>query len=201
MLALRNGSTLQPFYIPGVMHSAQPSSTGIYFNGGEGMPGSSRGVGSLTADQELPVQTVYNASSDQKIFMSSAMEHGNLEYSFALEPSSSNHCRPFNLGMPSKEIYGGSKLPQLHLDAGCCGDESSSVLKMDDISVCLTYNPNFLETCDIRMGWAEVAKPMEAHIDVADEIGMKLEQDFDVRKQKKIRFIFNFFCLDVYRLD
>lgn len=117
MLAMRNGSSLHPFYMAG-LHSAQLTPG---YTGEEGISCLSRGIGSLYANQEFPMAAY---SPDQ--YEPLAQETNKPVRSFALDPSTSAHCRPFNFTMSSKELCGDSNLQKLQLDINRCKDESSS---------------------------------------------------------------------------
>ncbi|GMH13821.1 hypothetical protein Nepgr_015662 [Nepenthes gracilis] len=132
MLAMRNGSTLHPLYLPGVVPSVQPPGTATHFAEGNGMPSTSRGAGCFSANQEISFQNVFDlsdryASLDQKILMPVVSEDSNSQPSIGLEPSSSvhHHIPSNNLSTQTKELCKDTTLPQLQLEKSH-GENSSS---------------------------------------------------------------------------
>ncbi|XP_021722565.1 transcription factor ALC-like [Chenopodium quinoa] len=122
MLTLRNGSSSHPFYVPGAMQL--PSAAQL------DEANSSR-AGSFTADQEAPMQAMFNLSSkpafsDYKLLMTRMSENNSSAQPFHLNPSMTVHYRPFNASMPSKVLCKDPALPQLQLDMSHCGQSSSS---------------------------------------------------------------------------
>ncbi|KAJ4701729.1 Transcription factor SPATULA like [Melia azedarach] len=130
MLTMRNGLSLHPMWLPGVLPSMQLPQTGMVFEEGNGLLNTNRGTETFSTNEESSVQSGFNLSnqctiSNQLIRVPSSANISTSETSFGLEPMIQAHYGPFNLSSSSKELCGGGS-PQLHLDVNLNGKNSSS---------------------------------------------------------------------------
>ncbi|GAB2269600.1 hypothetical protein Dimus_004525 [Dionaea muscipula] len=128
MLAMRNGSTLHPFYLSSTVPSVQPPQVAAVFDEGNGLPSTStRAV--FSANQDIPLHNMFDFSSslDQKIFIPTEPEKNNLHPSLGIESSGSFHDRPSNFSPQNKELCKDIKFQQFQLQVSR-GENSSSGL-------------------------------------------------------------------------
>ncbi|KAH7567444.1 hypothetical protein ACOSP7_010656 [Xanthoceras sorbifolium] len=130
MLTMRNGLSLHPMWLPGVLQSVQLPQTGMLFDVENELLNTNRGTDTFSANEEGLVQTAFNIPnqptiSNQPIAISSAANISTLETSFGLEPLIQAHYGPFNFSSSSKDICD-EGVPQLHLDMNFTGKNSSS---------------------------------------------------------------------------
>ncbi|XP_021903373.1 transcription factor SPATULA-like isoform X2 [Carica papaya] len=131
MLSMRNGLSLYPVCLPGVLQPMQLPPTGMGYHDDGGLLNSAPGAGTISANEESSVQTAYIlpsqcASSSQSIAIPSVTNINALETSFGFEPSIQANYGPFNLTPTSEEICKEGKL-ELPLDANRAGNSSSGV--------------------------------------------------------------------------
>ncbi|XP_044475633.1 transcription factor ALC-like [Mangifera indica] len=129
MLTVRNGLSLHPMWLPGVLEPMQLPQTGIVFDEGNELLHTNRGTNNISANEETTVQTAFNLSnqcniSNQPIAIPSVADTNMPETPFGLEPLIQSHYEPFNL-QSSKEICG-EVVPQVLLDMNFTGKSSSS---------------------------------------------------------------------------
>ncbi|KAH9692421.1 transcription factor SPATULA [Citrus sinensis] len=130
MLTMRNGLSLHPMWLPGVLPSMQLPQTGMVFDEGNGLLNTNGGTETFSANEESSVQTGFNLSSqctisNQPVALPSAANISTSETAFGLEPLIQAHYGPFTLPPSSKEICS-EGAPHLHLDMNFNGKNSSS---------------------------------------------------------------------------
>lgn len=130
MLTMRNGLSLHPMWLPGVLPSMQLPQTGMVFDEGNGLLNTNGGTETFSANEESSVQTGFNLSSqctisNQPVALPSAANIGTSETAFGLEPLIQAHYGPFTLSSSSKEICS-EGAPHLHLNMNFNGKNSSS---------------------------------------------------------------------------
>ncbi|GAB4839340.1 hypothetical protein Ancab_028867 [Ancistrocladus abbreviatus] len=113
VLAMRNVSTLHPFYLSGMVPSVQPSQVAARFDEGNRLPGMSRGGGFLTTNQDLPFQTLADLSNHCAL-LPNVPESINSLPSLGVEPSTSIHH--ISISKPTKEPCKDIISPQLQLE-------------------------------------------------------------------------------------
>lgn len=107
MLTMRNGLSLHPMWLPGVLPSMQLPQTGMVFEEGNGLLNTNRGTETFSTNEESSVQSGFNLSnqctiSNQLIRVPSSANISTSETSFGLEPMIQAHYGPFNLSSSSK---------------------------------------------------------------------------------------------------
>ncbi|GAB2222438.1 hypothetical protein Drorol1_Dr00013656 [Drosera rotundifolia] len=130
MLAMRNGSTLHPFYLPSTVPTVQPSQVAAAgFDEGNGRPSTSAGA-MFSINQPLPLHNMFDLSNrytnslDQKLLFPMEADNGNLHPSLDIESSGGLHERPTNFSSP-KEHCKDIKFRPLQLEVSR-GENSSS---------------------------------------------------------------------------
>lgn len=108
LLSMRNGLTLHPFYMPGVIAPMQLHQAGASFDEGH-----------FSANRENSMPMAFNLSkhctpSSQPIVIPTVENVNNSETSFGFDPSTEDHF----LLMSSKESAGEDTVQELALDAG-----------------------------------------------------------------------------------
>lgn len=133
MLTMRNGLSLHPMCLSGVMQPVQLPHMGLGFDEGSNkVPKSSRGISTFYGSEENSMQSVYNISSGCRIssqpmvVMPSIANVPTSEASFIFEPSTQAHYRPFIAATPSKELLFGDGEPPSKSDFNRTGKNSSS---------------------------------------------------------------------------
>ncbi|KAJ0087506.1 hypothetical protein Patl1_08917 [Pistacia atlantica] len=129
MLTMRNGFSLHPMCLPGVLQPMQLPQTGIVFDDGNDLPNTNSVTNNFSANEETSVQTAFNLSnqctvSNQPIAIPSTADFNSSETPFGLEPLIQAHYAPFSLSS-SKEICG-EGVPPVLLDMNFTGKSSSS---------------------------------------------------------------------------
>ncbi|XP_031267146.1 transcription factor SPATULA-like isoform X2 [Pistacia vera] len=102
MLTMRNGFSLHPMWLPGVLQPMQLPQTGIVFDDGNDLPNTNSVTNNFSANEETSVQTAFNLSnqctvSNQPIAIPSAADFNSSETPFGLEPLIQAHYAPFSL--------------------------------------------------------------------------------------------------------
>lgn len=111
MLTMRNGLSLHPMWLPGVMQPEQLPQTGILLDEENGLINTNRGgTDTYSAIEEGSIHTVFNVASqstlsNQPVSMSSSAGNITAETSFGLEPLIQAHYEPFGGVSSSKVIY------------------------------------------------------------------------------------------------
>lgn len=110
MLTMRNGLSLHPMWLPGVLPSMQLPQTGMVFDEGNGLLNTNGGTETFSANEESSVQTGFNLSSqctisNQPVALPSAANISTSETAFGLEPLIQAHYGPFTLPPSSKVNY------------------------------------------------------------------------------------------------
>lgn len=100
MLTLRNGLSLHPMWLPGVLQPVQLPQAGMIFDEGNGLPNTSRGAETFSVNEEGSVQNSFNISHEcalpnQPIALPAA-NIGLPETRFGHEPLLHDHFTPFN---------------------------------------------------------------------------------------------------------
>ncbi|XWS14725.1 hypothetical protein CRYUN_Cryun35bG0033400 [Craigia yunnanensis] len=113
MLSMKNGLSLYPMCLPGVLQPMQMTPTGMGYDKGNGFFSPNTGVGTFSSNEESSMNTPFNLSnpctiSNQPIVSPSAANASNFETSFGFESSAEAWYGPFskvkNLGL-LKAIY------------------------------------------------------------------------------------------------
>lgn len=105
---MRNGLSLHPMCLSGVMQPVQLPHMGLGFEEGSNrVPKSSRGIRTFYGSEENSTQSVYNISSgcrisNQPMVIPAIANVPTSEASFIFEPSTQAHYRPFIAATPSK---------------------------------------------------------------------------------------------------
>ncbi|XP_065848138.1 transcription factor SPATULA-like isoform X2 [Euphorbia lathyris] len=113
MLTMRNGLSLHPMCLPGVMQPLQLPLTGMVFDEGSGLLNTNAATGAFPEHDENSAQTGLsrlpnrNTVSNQPIIPPSAPNIPSSDTSFGFEPLMQVHYEPFNLSTSSKEMCRG----------------------------------------------------------------------------------------------
>ncbi|XP_044510505.1 transcription factor SPATULA-like isoform X2 [Mangifera indica] len=131
MLTMRNGLSLHPAWIPGVLQPMQLPQMGTVFDGGDELLNTNRATNNLSANEETIVKTAFNQSnqctvSNQPMVISSMSDVSTSEAPFGHEPLIQANYAPFSFSS-SKEIHS-EGVPQVLLDMNFSGKSSSSVV-------------------------------------------------------------------------
>ncbi|XP_022752361.1 transcription factor SPATULA-like isoform X2 [Durio zibethinus] len=129
MLSMRNGLSLYPMYLPGVLQPTQMPPTGMDYEEGNGFFSPNAGAGTFSSNEESS-NTTFNLSnpcpiSNQPIIAPSAANVSNFKASFGFEPSAEPQYGPFSHSTSSKEICNEGR-SQLQLEMNRAGNNSSS---------------------------------------------------------------------------
>ncbi|XP_022768743.1 transcription factor SPATULA-like isoform X2 [Durio zibethinus] len=122
MLSMRNGLSLYPMYLPGVIQPMQLPPTGIGYDEGNGFFSPNTGAGTFSSNEESSMGAPSNLSnpctiSNQPIVAPSVANISNLEASYGFELSAEVHYGSFTHSTSSKEICKeGSSQVQLEMN-------------------------------------------------------------------------------------
>lgn len=121
MLTVRNGLSLHPMWLPGVLEPMQLPQTGIVFDEGNELLHTNRGTNNISANEETTVQTAFNLSnqcniSNQPIAIPSVADTNTPETPFGLEPLIQSHYEPFNLQSSKVTLVWATNYSSLHLE-------------------------------------------------------------------------------------
>ncbi|XVE55862.1 hypothetical protein DITRI_Ditri03aG0191200 [Diplodiscus trichospermus] len=130
MLSMRNGLSLYPMCLPGVLQPIQMPPTGMGYDEGNGFFSPNTGAGTFSSNEESSMNTPLNLSnpctiSGQPIVAPSAANISNFEASFGFETSAQAQYGPFSQSTSSKEICKEGR-SQLQLEMNLAGNHSSS---------------------------------------------------------------------------
>ncbi|XWS21216.1 hypothetical protein CRYUN_Cryun30bG0036500 [Craigia yunnanensis] len=130
MLSMRNGLSLYPMCLPGVLQPLQLPPTGMGYDEGNGFFSPNTGAGTFSSNKQSSMNTPFNLSnpctiSNQPIVAPSVANTSNLEASFGFESSAEAHYGSFTHSTSSKEICQEGRL-QLQLEMNHAGNNSSS---------------------------------------------------------------------------
>ncbi|XP_021691101.2 transcription factor SPATULA isoform X2 [Hevea brasiliensis] len=109
MLTMRNGLSLHPMCLPGVLQPMQLPMTGLNFDEGSGLLNANAAAGTFSENDENLARTALSlpnrrTASNQPIVLPSATNITSSETSYGFEPLVQVHYEPFNLSTSSKEI-------------------------------------------------------------------------------------------------
>ncbi|PQQ14346.1 transcription factor SPATULA-like isoform X1 [Prunus yedoensis var. nudiflora] len=131
MLTMKNGLSLHPMCLPGVMQPMQLPHMGLGLEEGSNkFPKSSSGISPFYESEENPMQSAFNISpgctiSNQPMVLPSVANVPTSEATFGFEPSIQALYRPFSVPTSSKELFRDGE-PQEKLDTSETGKNSSS---------------------------------------------------------------------------
>ncbi|XWS25591.1 hypothetical protein CRYUN_Cryun27aG0080900 [Craigia yunnanensis] len=130
MLSMRNGLSLYPMCLPGVLQPMQPPPTGMGYDERNGFFSPNTGAGTFSSNEESLMSTHFNLSnpctiSNQPIVATSVANISNLEASFGFESSAKPQYGSFTHSTSSKEICKEGR-SQLQLEMNHTGNNSSS---------------------------------------------------------------------------
>ncbi|PQQ15618.1 transcription factor SPATULA-like isoform X1 [Prunus yedoensis var. nudiflora] len=131
MLTMKNGLSLHPMCLPGVMQPMQLPHMGLGLEEGSNkFPKSSRGISPFYESEENPMQSAFNISpgctiSNQPMVLPSVANVPTSEATFGFEPSIPALYRPFSVPTSSKELFRDGE-PRAKLDTSETGKNSSS---------------------------------------------------------------------------
>ncbi|XP_020533722.1 transcription factor SPATULA isoform X2 [Jatropha curcas] len=108
MLTMRNGLSLHPMCLPGVLQPMQLPMTGMSFDEGNGLLNTNAATGAFAENDEKSAQTVLSLPNrctvtNQPVGLPSATNITSSEASYGFEPLFQVHYEPFNISS-SKEI-------------------------------------------------------------------------------------------------
>ncbi|XP_021285380.1 transcription factor SPATULA-like isoform X2 [Herrania umbratica] len=130
MLSMRNGLSLYPMCLPGVLQPMQLPPTSVGYDEGNRFFSPNTGAGTFSSNEESSMNTSFNLSnpctiSNQPILAPSGANVSNLEASFGFESSAEAHYGSFSHSTSSKEICKEGR-SQLQLEVNHAGNNSSS---------------------------------------------------------------------------
>ncbi|TQD69917.1 hypothetical protein C1H46_044549 [Malus baccata] len=131
MLTMRNGLSLHPMCLPGVMQPMQLPHMGLSFEEGSNkFPKSSKGINPFYGSGENSMQSAFNLSagymiSNPPMVIPSVANVPTSEPTFGFEPSVQAHYRLFSVPSSSKELFSDGG-PQSKVDTIRTGKNSSS---------------------------------------------------------------------------
>ncbi|EOY14413.1 hypothetical protein QUC31_000026 [Theobroma cacao] len=130
MLSMRNGLSLYPMCLPGVLQPTQLPPTGMGYDEGNRFFSPNTEAGTFSSNEESLMNTPFNLSnpctiSNQPIVAPSVANISNLEASFGFKSSAEAHCGSFSHSTSSKEICKEGR-SQLQLEVNHAGNNSSS---------------------------------------------------------------------------
>ncbi|XP_043711360.1 transcription factor SPATULA-like isoform X2 [Telopea speciosissima] len=107
MLSMRNGLSLHPMYVPGVLQSMQLPQMQMGFGDGERPLHMSMGTGTLPVNEETSTQTTYSLSNQhptlqKPVVLPNMTNITNSETSFGMELPVQTHHGPFQLSTASE---------------------------------------------------------------------------------------------------
>ncbi|XVE94932.1 hypothetical protein REPUB_Repub02eG0052500 [Reevesia pubescens] len=130
MLSMRNGLSLYPMCLPGVLQPMQLPTTGMGYDERNGFFSPNTGACTFSANEETSMNTPFNLSnpctiSNQPIVAPPVANISNLEASYGFESSAEAHYGSFTHSTSSKEICKEGR-SQLQLEMNHTGNNSSS---------------------------------------------------------------------------
>ncbi|XWS24215.1 hypothetical protein CRYUN_Cryun28dG0081600 [Craigia yunnanensis] len=130
MLSMRNGLSLYPMCLPGILQPMQMPPTGMGYDEGNGFFSPNTEAGTFSSNEKSLMNTPFNLSnlctiSNQPIVAPSAANVSNFEASFGFGSSAEAQYGPFSHSTPSKEICKEGR-SQLQLEMNHAGNNSSS---------------------------------------------------------------------------
>lgn len=130
MLSMRNGLSLYPMCLPGVLQPMQLPPTGIGYDEGNGFFSPNTGAGAFPSNEESSMNPPFNLSNpctitNQPIVAPPRSNVSNFEASFGFESSAEEQYGAFSHPTSSKEICKEGK-SQLQLEMNQAGNNSSS---------------------------------------------------------------------------
>ncbi|XP_048436199.1 transcription factor SPATULA-like isoform X3 [Pyrus x bretschneideri] len=131
MLTMRNGLSLHPMCLPGVMQPMQLPHMGLSFEEGSNkFPKSSKGISPFYGSGENSMQSAFNLSagymiSNPPMVIPSVANVPTSEPTFGFETSVQAHYRLFSVPSSSKELFSDGE-PQSKIDTIRTGKNSSS---------------------------------------------------------------------------
>ncbi|KAK9135927.1 hypothetical protein Syun_015257 [Stephania yunnanensis] len=146
MLSMRNGLSLHPMYVPGVLPPLQMPQARMGFNEGNGLqPPMNVGAGARPVNQESTIQTSFGPSNQcntlrQPIVVSSMANTSHSDPPYGLDSPNNVHQGPFPLSAAAEEIYKEDVLSHQQLHANhSARNPSGSILGIG--------NANSVEAC------------------------------------------------------
>ncbi|XP_010270226.1 PREDICTED: transcription factor SPATULA isoform X2 [Nelumbo nucifera] len=139
MLSMRNGLSLHPVYLPGVLQPIPLPQVPMDFSGGSGSLHMTAGTSTLPMNQETSTRMAFSlpnqcTSSHQPVVLPSMTNISNSETSFGIGSSHQAHHGPF-LFSSSKEIYGENILPRQPFDMNHSVKNLSGPLHFDERAI------------------------------------------------------------------
>ncbi|XVF36302.1 hypothetical protein REPUB_Repub19eG0046700 [Reevesia pubescens] len=130
MLSMRNGWSLYPMCLPGVLQQMQMPTTGMGYDEGNGFFSPNAVAGTFSSNEESSMNTPFNLSnpctiSNLPIAAPSIANISNLEASFGFEAYAEAHYGSFTHSTSSKEICKEGR-SQLQVEMNHAGTNSSS---------------------------------------------------------------------------
>ncbi|KAJ4966699.1 hypothetical protein NE237_018548 [Protea cynaroides] len=162
MLSMRNGLSLHPMYLPGVLQSMQLPQMQMGFEDGERPLHMTVGTGTLPVNEEASAQAAFSLSSQHPTLQKPAVLPNvtnitNSEATFGTELPVQTHHGPFQLSTASEEFYREGLLPQQRLDTRHSLRNSSenkepmtTATLPFDAQASVLLEPNSLEACILQ---------------------------------------------------
>ncbi|XP_042494635.1 transcription factor SPATULA-like [Macadamia integrifolia] len=162
MLSMRNGLSLHPMYVPGVLQSIQMPQMQMGFGDGERPMHMPMGTGTLPVNEEASTQTTFGLSSQhptlqKPVVLPNVTNITNSGTSFGMDLHVQTHHGPFQLSSASEEFYREGLLHQQRLDMRQSVRNSSenkepmtTATLPFDVQASVMLEPNSVEGCILQ---------------------------------------------------